>query len=65
MTRVTANVTAKTDAAFDLLKASDVNATEAVNRGVQIYAWLQSEIDAGAQVQVVSADGRVTAVKLF
>lgn len=65
MGRVTANVTVKTDAAFEALKSSDVNATDAVNRGVQIYAWLLSEIEAGAQVQVVAADGRVTAVKLF
>lgn len=67
MTRkLTINITDKTDAALESLHAaSGINTTDAVNKGVQVYAWLQSEIDAGSMVQVVSRHGGITNVKLF
>lgn len=65
-TRVTVNLTPKTLEAIDTIcRSTGGNRTECLNRGVQIFAWIQGHLDAGDKVCVIDREGHATQIRVF
>lgn len=66
MTRLTVNLIPKTVAALDQVTAlNQENKTDAVNRALQMYAWLSELAAAGGAVMVTAGDGTTREVRFL
>ncbi len=66
LTKVTVNLVPRAMKALEDVSASTGDTkTESINRALQIYAWLQSRIDAGEQVVVVDSLGKPREIQIF
>lgn len=66
LTKITINLAPKAVKALEeVADATGDTKTESINRAVQIYAWLQTRINAGDQFLVLDKEGRTREIQIF
>lgn len=66
LTRLTVNLTPKSDAALtNLAERTDLNRTDLVNRALQLYDYVDKATEAGHQLMLRRPDGQLDRIKLL
>lgn len=46
-------------------EATGLNKTDVINRSVQLYAWIETQLSRGAELRIVEPDGSIGKVYLI
>lgn len=66
LTRLTVNLTPKSDAALtNLANRTDLNRTDLVNRALQLYDYVDKATEAGMQLMLRGPDGQLDLIKIL
>lgn len=66
MERITVNLTDKAATALsNTATLAGLNKTDVVNRALQLYAWVETELARGSELRMVDSDGLVEKIRLM